>query len=195
MDMHGRKILVVEDDFLQAQEIGNFFRTTGADVLGPALTLGDAMGHIHSADAAILDLDISGDAVFPVAEALARRDVPFVFYTGRRHDVPVPNALRHAEIFSKPVSVQDLGRAVDRLRAPDESAADSVEQCLPLLRAWSRLLLSDPASADRLVERTLLEAIRAVREGELPDGAQSRMDWLYRKCETVLVRDGTRLMH
>ncbi|ETX29033.1 response regulator [Roseivivax isoporae] len=193
MDMRGRSVLVVEDDYLQAHEIGDFFRRTGATVLGPALTIGAAMKHAAVAEAAILDLDMAGRMVYPVAETLARRNVPFVFYTGRGRTDDLPAALRHVQIISKPVMPDALGDAFARLHDPQVDPWQDVERMLPMLRVWSRLLLKDPASADRLVERALYEAIAAVKRGEVPSG--DRATWLFGKCTRVLERDGPEIMN
>ncbi|WP_159456790.1 hypothetical protein [Roseivivax jejudonensis] len=154
-----------------------------------------ALQHTAKAQAAILDLDIAGRPVFPVADALLRREVPFVFYTGRREDVDMPERFRHAEIISKPLAASDVAGAFDRMAAPDETLVTDVARMLPLLRAWSRLQVADPVGADRLVERTLQEAIRCVRAGEAPEPHERLADWLFMKCEDVLSRDAAAILN
>ncbi|UMA67116.1 hypothetical protein LVO79_19090 (plasmid) [Roseivivax marinus] len=194
MNMRGRKVLIVEDDYLQAHEIGTFFHRAGADVLGPAMSIDAALRHAPKADAAILDIDIAGEAVFPVAAALSVRRVPMVFYTGRADAIRIPPEFRSIEIICKPIGPKDVTVAVSRLGGTVREACDAVERMLPLLRAWARILVRDPAGADRLVERTLREAIAAARGGDLPTSREERVNWLFEKCEAVLERDGSSLL-
>jgi CheY-like chemotaxis protein len=72
----------------------------GAEVLGPAMSLSDALaivGHDAIINCALLDVDIAGHDVYPVAEALQRRGIPFIFHTGhgsrRAHSEMFPGAI------------------------------------------------------------------------------------------------------
>jgi DNA-binding response OmpR family regulator len=79
------RILVVEDEYMLADEIQIELSDAGAIVLGPVAMLEDAMELIdreHDIDAAILDVSLGGEMVYPAADLLARRKVPFIFTTG-----------------------------------------------------------------------------------------------------------------
>lgn len=81
----GRTILVVEDDYFLAQLIARAFKSSGAVILGPVANVVDALDLIRKTaviDGAILDVNLMGEMVYPVADALGDRDVPFVFATG-----------------------------------------------------------------------------------------------------------------
>jgi len=76
-----RRVLIVEDEVLVSILIEDALADLGIEVAGVAGTLEEALTHAETGDfdCAILDLHIKGKEVFPVAEALALRGVPFVF--------------------------------------------------------------------------------------------------------------------
>ena len=80
----GRRILIVEDEAMIALLIEDVLTDLGSTVVGPAARLDEALALARSAevDLAALDLNLAGDPVYPVAEALAQRGIPFVFMTG-----------------------------------------------------------------------------------------------------------------
>lgn len=83
--LRGKNILVVEDDYMVATDVSDFLRDQGASVIGPAGSLGAAMALVKSTsliDAAVLDVNLRGERVYPVADALIARGVPIVFATG-----------------------------------------------------------------------------------------------------------------
>ena len=81
-----RRILVVEDEYMLAQDFARELEDVGAEVLGPVPSVADALALLVAEavppDAAILDVSLGGEMVFPVAEALRERGVPFMFVTG-----------------------------------------------------------------------------------------------------------------
>ena len=80
----GRRVLVVEDEALVAMDLQFAFEDAGAQVLGPAMSLSEALTVAEQAeiDCALLDVDIAGQDVYPVAQVLQRRGIPFIFHTG-----------------------------------------------------------------------------------------------------------------
>lgn len=72
----------------------------GAVVLGPAAKVEHASMHTEAAEAAILDVNLNGRRVFPIADELMRRGVPFVFFSGDE-DIVIPERLRHASNLRK----------------------------------------------------------------------------------------------
>lgn len=83
--LQGRRILVVEDEYFLADDVRDALTQAGAEVLGPAPSVEEAAALIAQEariDAAVLDVNLRGDLVFPVADALRARGVPFAFATG-----------------------------------------------------------------------------------------------------------------
>lgn len=80
-----RHILVVEDAYLIADDLSAALREEGAVVVGPAASVPKGMrlaAEEECIDAAILNVDLRGVAVFPLADALIERGIPFLFLTG-----------------------------------------------------------------------------------------------------------------
>ena len=105
-----RRILLVEDEELVALELSSELSRLGWAIVGPAATLSEAQALLSKpVDAAVLDVNLRGRAVYPVAEALADRKVPFLFCTGyemvdpegRFPDVPVIRKPAHPAAVSQ----------------------------------------------------------------------------------------------
>ncbi|MBB4797280.1 CheY-like chemotaxis protein [Brevundimonas bullata] len=83
--LQGRRVLVIEDESLVAMLLETILEDMGCAVVGPEANIDDgliAATTEASLDAALLDVNVAGREVFPVAEALRARGVPFVFSTG-----------------------------------------------------------------------------------------------------------------
>jgi CheY-like chemotaxis protein len=82
--LSGRRVLVVEDESLVAMLLETILEDMGCTPVGPAATVEEGLTLLESEqlDAALLDVNVAGRQVFPVAEALKARGVPFVFSTG-----------------------------------------------------------------------------------------------------------------
>jgi DNA-binding NtrC family response regulator len=80
----GKRILVVEDEALIAVMVEDMLIEMGGEVVGPAATVDDAleMARGETLDAAVLDVNVRGRRIDPVAEALMARGVPVLFATG-----------------------------------------------------------------------------------------------------------------
>lgn len=108
------RVLIVEDEFLVAALLEDTLCAFGCHVLGPASTVEEGLEFIRTEriQAAVLDVNIDGEPVFPVADALAAKGVPFIFATGYgRAGV----AARHGErnILEKPYEARSLRRALE----------------------------------------------------------------------------------
>jgi CheY-like chemotaxis protein len=80
-----RRVLLVEDDYFIVSDLARSFEAEGAEVVGPAATVADGLALLAEApnlDGAVLDINLQGEMVFPLADALTARGVPFVFATG-----------------------------------------------------------------------------------------------------------------
>lgn len=83
--LSGRNILIVEDESLVAMLLETILEDMGCTTIGPASSVEEGLALIEDGtalDAALLDVNVAGVKIFPIAEALAARDVPFVFSTG-----------------------------------------------------------------------------------------------------------------
>jgi len=81
----GRRVLVVEDESLVAMLLETILEDMGCVPVGPAATVDEGLQMANDGepiDAALLDVNVAGRQVFPIAEALRARGVPFVFSTG-----------------------------------------------------------------------------------------------------------------
>jgi ActR/RegA family two-component response regulator len=113
--LHGRRLLVVEDDYFIAVELARSLQRLGVEVVGPAGSVPDAMGLIEaseeSLDGAVLDIHLGEERVYPVADALIDRGVPFVFLTG--YDaLAIPETYAAAPRCEKPVDTGLLLRVL-----------------------------------------------------------------------------------
>ena len=82
--LDGLKVLVVEDDALIAASVCFALEELGAEVVGPATSVEEALSRLDSVevDGAVLDVNLGADLVYPVADRLMEQQVPFVFSTG-----------------------------------------------------------------------------------------------------------------
>ena len=81
----GRRVLIVEDESLVAMLLETILEDMGCVPVGPAATVEEGLQMASEGDpvdAALLDVNVAGKQVFPIAEALKARGVPFVFSTG-----------------------------------------------------------------------------------------------------------------
>lgn len=104
------RVLVVEDNFLAAEAISLMLGDLGHEVVGPVSTIHDALTTLerHAIDVAVLDVDIRGHPVIPVARRLRERDCPILFLTSYGNMESLPVAYRSAPRVTKPLSDDDL---------------------------------------------------------------------------------------
>jgi CheY-like chemotaxis protein len=110
----GRNVLVVEDEYFLADDISRSFKAWGAHVLGPVGYIREALDLLEAnrtIDAAILDINIGSEMVFPLARTLRARRIPFVFTTGYERTIVEPE-FRDIPLWEKPIDMFVLGRAL-----------------------------------------------------------------------------------
>src|SRR5947209_11867735 len=123
----GVRLLIVEDEYFLAQDLADHFQSLGVKVLGPAGTVVDALDILrsHEAEAAVLDVNLRGERVYPVADVLIQKHVPFVFASGYGGELE-PRAYADVPRCIKPVDfgvlAQTLVEQMDGQRAPRLSA-------------------------------------------------------------------------
>jgi len=116
----GKSILIVEDEFLIAIHAADVMEGLGFTVLGPVATIDQALDMVASVgfDGAILDVNLSGSLVFPVAEALEARGVPFILTSGYEA-TGLPERWRGRPHLRKPVIERELARLAEDVFAHD----------------------------------------------------------------------------
>jgi CheY-like chemotaxis protein len=110
----GQRILVIEDDYMIAMDLAYSLQKMGVTVLGPVGSVADALALIGgepAPDAAVLDVNLGTEKVFPAADALRERGVPFVFATGYDNWI-IPRAYADIPLFEKPVDTRAVIRAL-----------------------------------------------------------------------------------
>lgn len=112
----GKRVLIVEDEALLALELQFAFEDEGADVLGPAMSLESALTFAGEAeiDIAVLDVDIAGVEVYPVAAILQQRGIPFIFHTAHGSRVELAALFPGAITCMKPTMPDTLVRQLLR---------------------------------------------------------------------------------
>jgi CheY-like chemotaxis protein len=115
----GRRILVVEDEYLIADDIRDLLTRDGAEVVGPVATADAAAALVENGgriDAALLDVNLRGDTVFAFADILLTRNVPFAFATGYDREI-IPERFEGAPRLEKPLNPRQIVNAIDALLA------------------------------------------------------------------------------
>jgi CheY-like chemotaxis protein len=120
------RILLVEDEAIIAIMLEDMLADLGCEVVGPAASIAEAtrMARSEALGGAFLDVNLGGESVYPVADLLAARGIPFVFVSGYG---PAGIAARYsgAIVLSKPILDADIARAVAALRRRWQGAAGS----------------------------------------------------------------------
>lgn len=107
-------VFVVEDESLVALNLEDILADLGCAVIGPAMRLERARTMVEGdfqADVAILDVNVAGEQIFPVAQMLVERGVPIVFATGYDKD-GLPEAWHAHTILQKPYTLDDVSRSL-----------------------------------------------------------------------------------
>src|SRR5215204_7053949 len=107
------RILVVEDEAMIAMLVEEMVLDFGSEVVGPAAKMDEALRFASdvSLDAAILDVNVGGAVVFPVADLLRAREVPIIFATGYGAGA-LPPRFQNDPALSKPFSYETLAEAL-----------------------------------------------------------------------------------
>ena len=112
-ELKGLRILVVEDEAAISLLLEDMLLDFGCEVIGPAARLTAALDVVarETVDIAILDVNVAGEPIYPVAEALVERKIPFVFSTGYG-SAGIKESFRGRPVVQKPFSQQDLKRTL-----------------------------------------------------------------------------------
>ncbi len=113
-----KRVLVVEDELLIAMLIEDILADSECRVIGPFSDLNDAMvaARNETFDIALLDVNLCGQKVYPVADLLDQRGIPFLFLSGYGGDA-VPGGRPGWRACAKPFTADDLTRMLsDRIQ-------------------------------------------------------------------------------
>lgn len=147
-------ILVVEDDFWAAQELKSRVESLGYTVLGPVPAVDNALDILEKEDdiaGAILDVNLGNEMVFPVADALARRAVPFIFATAYEPDF-IPRRHQSRQLVRKPLDTETIDVALKDARQTKRAVGFDLAQNALL----SRLSLQEKEEIAPFLEKLTL---------------------------------------
>jgi len=115
----GAHLLVVEDELILLLELESVLSDAGADKVVLSRSTGDALVRAREEplSAAILDIRVGPELVTPVARALAKRGVPFLFYTGESLSDPALDEWPESKVLTKPARPEAIVKAVADLIA------------------------------------------------------------------------------
>jgi len=111
--LRGLRVLVVEDEAPIALQLEDMLMDSDCEVVGPASRVAQALKLLddETVDAAVLDLNIAGDLVYPVADALEKRGLPYIFATGYGAS-GLTEPYRRQHVLQKPFSRRELLQAM-----------------------------------------------------------------------------------
>src|SRR5215469_16205738 len=118
-ELEGVRVLIVEDEYLVAVLIEKILESAGCIVIGPIPRLSEALDAAHhdNCDAAVLDVNLAGKRIDPVADALSERNVPFLFVTGYGANA-LPSEYAARPHVCKPFRMADLLRTLSSVVKP-----------------------------------------------------------------------------
>jgi len=101
----GKRVLLVEDEWLIALEHASRLRDAGYEIVGPVPSVAAALGRLaeQAVDAAVLDVRLHGHDTFALGDALQARAIPFVFVTGVAREV-LPARFSGRHVLQKPLA-------------------------------------------------------------------------------------------
>jgi CheY-like chemotaxis protein len=132
----GQSVLLVEDEPMISMMLADMLAENGHQIDGPYCRLNDALAAAKNNDlkAGILDVNLRGKAVFPIADVLMARNIPFVFVTGYSADSMEPR-YTHIPVLQKPIEPESVWAALARTSAAIASVkfkqADGLGQPAP----------------------------------------------------------------
>ncbi|MEK0081884.1 HWE histidine kinase domain-containing protein [Benzoatithermus flavus] len=122
----GTRVLVVEDELMLTMTLERILKGVGAEPVGPATTVPEALFLAGSEriDAAVLDVNVADEPVFPVADMLREQGVPFIFATGYATDSVIPARHKDVPRLPKPYRQDRLLQMLARALARESASGD-----------------------------------------------------------------------
>lgn len=117
-NLAGLRVLVVEDEMMVSMLIEDMLDDLGCKVVGPASRLDEALALAGEAelDCAVLDVNLGGQSIFPLADFLRAKGAPFAFATGYG-DAGLREIDKGSPVLQKPFRETDLARVLGVLKA------------------------------------------------------------------------------
>lgn len=113
--LSGKRILVVEDEYYIAADLQQALEAEEATVVGPVARVADALERASEPlDAALLDVNLHGEASFAIAERLTRAHVPYMFLTGY-DSWAMPGQYAEVPRLTKPFVMARVVEAVEQM--------------------------------------------------------------------------------
>ena len=111
--LSGKRVLVVEDNYILAMDVCHWLEDAGAEVVGPAPDAEHAreLLSLGKVDGAVVDINLGKGPTYEVAHSLAEQGVPFLLTTGYDHSA-IPAEHQGAPRLEKPFRGSDLVQAV-----------------------------------------------------------------------------------
>ena len=112
-----QRILIVEDEPLIAMMLEDFLELLDREAAGTVDNVGEALARVAEGgfDAAVLDVNLrGGETCWPIADALAAKNIPFLLATGGAGD-SIAEAHRGRPVLSKPFTMDAIEKALDAL--------------------------------------------------------------------------------
>ena len=110
----GCYVFLVEDELMIRMMVADMLQELGYRVAGEAGRVEEALGLVQRTefDIAIIDINLHGEPVFPVAKAIKERDRPFIFATGYSAST-LPDEFRDRPALQKPFQIETLGKLLE----------------------------------------------------------------------------------
>jgi len=108
-----RSVLIVEDESLIAMMLEDFLDSMGHQIAGTCESVPEALDRVGAGgfDVAILDVNLKGERIWPVADRLREMGIPYILATGG-HIEPPPAAHASAPVLSKPFTIDAIEPAL-----------------------------------------------------------------------------------
>src|SRR5262249_11946970 len=106
-ELRAQRVMIVEDEALIAMVLVENLQEMGLSAVRAYSRVADAFEGAQAIDAAILDVNLGGDPVYPVAEMLSARSIPFVFMTGYG-SASIDPRFAHVPVLQKPIEAKAL---------------------------------------------------------------------------------------
>jgi DNA-binding response OmpR family regulator len=113
----GRRVLVIEDEYFLADDIAQKLSELGARVVGPFGDLSEAADVVDrdvAIDAAVVDINLRTEMVFPLARVLRARKVPFVFTSGYDSS-SIEAEFQDVRLLGKPLDIAAMARELTNM--------------------------------------------------------------------------------
>lgn len=117
-DLSALRILIVEDEYYVADDLGRALQGLGATVLGPVATLEEAEQLVEEGgfDCAVLDMNLRGEMAFPIADRLEAEGIPFIVASGY-NSASLPERFSGVPRVEKPYDPAQVAAMLPRFRS------------------------------------------------------------------------------